>query len=97
MGFGRHFGRDSGRDDVRTPQQIAEHRRVGRWAGDVDGTALELHITTNHLGAWEIRLREPGGRQVTRWFDGPEQAHTYAASVFAAGAWRRVSSATSPG
>jgi hypothetical protein len=61
---------------------------AGHWIGHVEGTALELLVRTSRLGAWEVQLREPGGRQATRWFDEPGQARSYAAGLLATGQWR---------
>lgn len=61
---------------------------AGHWIGDVEGTPLELVIRTSPIGAWEVQLREPGGRRVTRWFDQAHQARSYAAGLLATGEWQ---------
>ncbi|NUR73072.1 MAG: hypothetical protein HOU81_19830 [Hamadaea sp.] len=61
---------------------------AGRWIGDVEGTPLELLIRSSLLGAWEVRLTEPGGRRAIRWFDDSGQAREYAAGVLSTGEWR---------
>jgi hypothetical protein len=61
---------------------------AGHWWGELEGASLELLIMTSQVGAWEVRLRELGGRQVSRWFDAAEQAQAYASSLLAVGEWR---------
>jgi hypothetical protein len=62
---------------------------AGHWIGDLEGAHMELVVVTNHIGAWEVQLHEqaPRGGRITRWFDGPADAWTYANGVLAVGSW----------
>jgi hypothetical protein len=65
---------------------------AGHWIGELEGARMELFVVTSQVGAWEVQLREqaPRGGRVTRWFDAPGDAWTYATGLLAQGQWSTV-------